>query len=208
MASPKTISAFVDGSPPQQNDDFVFERAGVTFRIPYYKLNSLIAADGPNQDFDLSAGINVQIFQKQVANIAAKDTIVFDADLLLFNNSAGAKNPLYTLQLGGTTFFQALGLGFGPAAGQWQPIHIRTVFTPSSAILTDALLDILVSSLGAAGVANPIAAQPYFYFNTAAVNLLGNQNVTLGVNFNVAGGALTQTCKLKRYTLHRFPSNP
>lgn len=44
----KPISGFPDGSPPQNTDDYVFERGQVTYRIPYLTLqNAIIAAIGP-----------------------------------------------------------------------------------------------------------------------------------------------------------------
>lgn len=37
-SGPKPISKFQNGSPPQATDDFVFERAGVTYRVPFSAL--------------------------------------------------------------------------------------------------------------------------------------------------------------------------
>lgn len=40
----KPISGFADGTPPQVADDYVFERAGVTYRIQYAALQAAIIA--------------------------------------------------------------------------------------------------------------------------------------------------------------------
>jgi hypothetical protein len=53
----KPISGFSDGSPSQAADDFVFERLGVTFRIPYSTLKAALIAAIGQVNFNPSAQI-------------------------------------------------------------------------------------------------------------------------------------------------------
>lgn len=70
----KPISGFPDGSPPQNADDYVFERAGVTYRIPYATLQAaIIAAIGP-----ITAGSNQIILVESPESV--EDSIVIPGE--------------------------------------------------------------------------------------------------------------------------------